>query len=93
MSRTTYCDKDCAEKVFAKAEKIKNKNPDLYRADPYGNVMFKSSHGKNTKMGWDIDHIKPKSRGGSNDIVNLQALNSRVNKQKGGTLVKKSRHS
>ncbi|WP_425272587.1 HNH endonuclease [Polycladidibacter hongkongensis] len=44
-------------------------------------------------MGWDLDHIKPKSRGGSDSTRNLQALNAPLNRSKGDSLVKKSRHS
>ncbi len=85
--------KDTKDKVWNKSKKVRGKNPDLYREDPYGNTMYKPSHGKGTDMGWDVDHIKPKSRGGSNSTVNLQALNASVNRSKGGTLVKKTRHS
>lgn len=88
-----YGSKKTAEKVFLKAVKVIGKDPSLYRKDPYGNVMYKHSHGKSTKMGWDIDHIKPKSRGGSDCMRNLQALNSSVNRSKGNSLKKKSRHS
>ena len=55
--------------------------------------MYKNSYGKNTAMGWDIDHIKPTSKGGKDTINNLQALNSSINRQKGDSLQKKSRHS
>jgi 5-methylcytosine-specific restriction endonuclease McrA len=44
-------------------------------------------------MGWQIDHIKPQSKGGSHDIKNLHALNSSLNMSKGNTLKKKSRHN
>ena len=44
-------------------------------------------------MGWNIDHIYPKQKGGSDDIINLQALQSHINKSKGDNIVKKSRHS
>ncbi len=44
-------------------------------------------------MGWEVDHIKPITRGGSDTTVNQQALNVSVNRSKGNTLVKKSRHS
>lgn len=79
--------------VWDKAKKIRGKNPDLYRQDPYGNQMYKPSYGKSSAMGWDIDHIKPASKGGSNATRNLQALNSRVNRSKGADQRKKSRHS
>ena len=44
-------------------------------------------------MGWEVDHIKPKARGGSDATRNLQALNTSLNREKGDSLVKKSRHS
>jgi len=56
-------------------------------------IIYKSSYGKDTEMGWQIDHIKPQARGGSDDIINLQALKTKVNREKGDTLVKKSRHN
>ncbi|MCG8104951.1 MAG: HNH endonuclease [Candidatus Thiodiazotropha endolucinida] len=44
-------------------------------------------------MGWEIDHIKPSSRGGSDNIRNLQALKTKVNREKADNLVKRNRHS
>ena len=81
------------EKAWDNAKKIRGKNPAQYRQDPYGNAMYKGSHGKSSDMGWDVDHIKPKSMGGKDTTKNLQALNSNVNRSKGASLVKKSRHS
>ncbi len=81
------------EKAWDNAKKIRGKDPAQYRQDPYGNAMYKSSHGKSSEMGWDVDHIKPKSKGGKDTTKNLQALNSSTNRSKGDSLVKKSRHS
>ena len=81
------------DKVWENAAKIRGKDPRLYRRDPYGNAMFYHSYGKISKMGWEVDHIKPSSRGGSDSTVNLQALNTKVNRGKGKTLKKKNRHS
>ena len=85
--------KETKRKIWEKAEKIPGKDPAKYRKDPYGNVLRYESYGKNIDMGWDIDHITPLSRGGSNNIGNLQALQIAMNRGKGNTLKKRSRHN
>ena len=52
--------KDQQEKVWYNAKKVHGKNPSLYRQNPYENIIFKHSFGKNSPMGWEVDHIKPK---------------------------------
>lgn len=79
--------------VWSKAATVRGKDPDLYRRDPYNNVMYKYSYGKASNMGWEIDHIRPVSRGGSDSVNNLQALNTSVNRSKGASLIKRSRHN
>ena len=80
-------------KAWNNAKTIIGKDYDKYRKDPYGNIMHKDSYGKDSNMGWEVDHIKPQSRGGSDATRNLQALNTKVNRSKGDSLVKKNRHS
>lgn len=91
-STTKNTNKD-VEKLWGKCKPVKNKIPNLYRQDVYGNTLYKPSYGKNTEMGFHVDHIKPKSKGGSDHIINKQLLQYRVNIQKGNSYVKKSRHS
>lgn len=79
--------------VWELAKKIRGKDPDLYRRDPYGNEMYKPSYGKDSKKGWVIDHIKPVSKGGTDDLDNLQAMNTAKNRELGDSTDKKSRHS
>ena len=79
--------------VWSKAKSIRGKNQAKYRQDSYGNEMHYGSYGKDSEKGWEIDHIKPKARGGSDATVNLQALNTQTNRLKGDTLKKRSRHS
>ena len=84
---------DKRDAVWNKAKKIRGKDPAKHRRDPYGNEMYYGSYGKTSPKGWEIDHIKPKARGGSDALRNLQALNTRVNREKGDSLKKRSRHS
>ena len=90
---TSYGRYECKNAVWNSAKKIRGGNPSKIRQDSYGNKISYNSYGKNTKMGWQIDHIKPQSRGGSHNIRNLQALNTKINITKGNSLIKASRHS
>jgi 5-methylcytosine-specific restriction endonuclease McrA len=84
---------DQKDNAWDNAKKIRGKDPNKYRQDPYGNTMYKDSYGKSSEMGWEIDHIKPKSKGGSDSARNLQALNTSTNRSKGDDSRKKSSHS
>lgn len=87
-SRTNYRSKDAPKKVFEKAEKVPGKNPKEVRQDVYGNILWL----KDYPMTWEIDHIVAKSRGGSDDILNLQILSKEINRKLGASEDKKSRH-
>ena len=75
--------------MWEKAMPIPGMDPAKFRKDAYGNTLSYDQYGMNCDMGWDIDHIEPASRGGSDDIQNLQALKTSVNRQKGDRLVRK----
>jgi 5-methylcytosine-specific restriction endonuclease McrA len=79
--------------VWNLAQKVRGQDPDKVRQDPYGNRMNRDSYGKTTATGWEVDHIIPSARGGSDATRNLQALKASVNRAKSDSLVKKSRHS
>ena len=79
--------------VWGKAKKIPGRDPAKYRRDPYGKIIYYDSHGKQSPMGWESDHIRPKARGGSDSIRNKQALNTKANRKKSDSLQKRSRHS
>jgi 5-methylcytosine-specific restriction endonuclease McrA len=76
-------DEKIIDAVWNKAQTIEDKDPAEYRSDIIGNIIYRGSYGKETIMGWEIDHIKPVSKGGTDDLDNLQALNSAANAKKG----------
>jgi len=71
------------EEVWDRGKKIHGKDPDLYRRDSAGNELYKPSYGKNSDMGWEVDHIKPVDKDGSDNLRNLQPLQTEENKEKG----------
>ena len=70
------------DSVWDKGRKIRGKDSDLYRKDKLGNTMYYHSYGKTSDMGWEIDHSKPQSKGGTDHLNNLQPLNTNANRQK-----------
>lgn len=63
-------------------KKVRGKNPNLYRKDDYGNLIYKPSYGKQSDMGWEVDHRHPKAKGGTEVPRNLQAVQWEENRRK-----------
>ena len=70
------------EATWDKAKPIRGKNPDTWRKDGEGNKIRKGSYGTTGEYGWEVDHIKPKAKGGSDSTQNLQALQWEANREK-----------
>ena len=88
---TNYGRSGCKDAVWRKGGKIVGKNPDEYRKCVLSGKVIRYSHyGNNkSKYAWDIDHIFPKSRNGSDHISNLQPVVSSKNRSIGSSLSEK----
>lgn len=80
-----YGHSGCKDAVWEKSDTIPGKNPNLYRADPLGNEIYKPAYGTFGTKGWNIDHKNPQSNGGSHKQQNLQAMQSLANSSFGNS--------
>ena len=70
------------QQVWDKGTKVRGKDPELYRKDSTGKVIYKHSYGKTSDMGWEVDHSKPVSKGGTDHLNNLQPMQWEENRKK-----------
>lgn len=54
-----------------------------FRKDTCGASMQREKYGQTVQWGWEIDHIKPVAKGGTDDLANLQPLMWENNRHKG----------
>ena len=72
--------------VWNKGRIIYGFDPNMVRQDIAGAWMIWNDYGKQTKYGWQIDHIHPESKGGGNNLTNLQPLQWQNNEAKSDTV-------
>jgi len=73
------------QKVWEKAKRVPGVDPAVYRKDHCNAWIKRSDYGINASSlstSWEIDHIKPKSKGGKDDLTNLQPLQWENNRGK-----------
>jgi hypothetical protein len=79
----SFCDQTI-DSVWNKAIPVPGLSPDFRRKDRFGAYIDRAHFG-NTEIetGWEIDHTKPVTLGGNDDLFNLQPLQWRTNRIKG----------
>lgn len=75
-------DENIIERVWQKALAVENNDPNIYRKDYSGAWIRRDQYGKQTEYGWEIDHLNPISKGGTDDINNLYTLQWENNRMK-----------
>lgn len=70
------------ERVWQKGGIIENADPDVWRTDDCNALMYRDHYAKDSEYGWEIDHITPQSKDGSDDISNLRPLHWLNNKSR-----------
>ena len=77
-------DEGLIEKVWEKATQIEGFNPGTVRKDCCGALILRTEYGnRNSKFGWEMDHVFPLSKGGGNDLLNLRPMQWENNAAKG----------
>lgn len=70
--------------VWQKGQPIVGYDANAMRADRCGAWIQRTAYGDtNSTRGWEIDHINPVARGGSDALGNLQPLYWENNRRKG----------
>ncbi|CAI5485856.1 unnamed protein product, partial [Closterium sp. Naga37s-1] len=66
-----------------KAETVPGRDPDRWRRDAAGNVVFRQLVACKGCLCYDYDHVVPYSKGGRSTLDNCQVLQTAVNRAKG----------
>lgn len=75
--------KETVQKVWEKGHLVRSNDPDVWRQDDCGAWIRRDKYGsRDSQYGWEIDHIKPVSSGGTDSLSNLRPLQWQNNASK-----------
>jgi len=77
---------DTIQKVWEKGTVVSGYDKNVWRKDQCGAWIKRDRYGdRDSKYGWEIDHIKPSSDGGGDELSNLRPLQweNNASKQEG----------
>ena len=71
------------QRVWEKGTVVQNYDPNKWRKDQCRAWMYREYYGSTDNIyGWEVDHIKPKAQGGTDDLSNLRPLQWENNRAK-----------
>lgn len=73
---------DKIKAVWEKAIPVENYDKSKYRKDVCGAWIAWESYGKESDLGWEVDHALPVAKGGTDHSDNLRAMNWQNNRSK-----------
>ncbi len=74
---------DIVQKVWEKGSVVSNNDPNVWRQDQCKAWIGRQHYGnRQSQYGWEIDHIKPESEGGGEELSNLRPLQWQNNASK-----------
>lgn len=77
-------DEESINRIWLKGLKVEGYDSDLYRQDYSGAWISRQAYGDHDSiLGWEIDHVYPKSKGGTDEEINLRPINWQNNQSKG----------
>jgi len=77
-------DEELIQRIWEKGTIVPNYDPNLFRQDAAGAWIARAEWGNvHSPLGWEVDHIYPQSKGGTDELFNLRPIQWENNRSKG----------